>query len=444
MQHPSPFDFIAAEPAATHLSTADFVRLIHPPGSRGKPTLMAIFDAETTWSRALPPDVLPLAAETALDEPTYLSMNRFWGPRRSDRLAALGSLYLDLDYWRLPEWAGLAAEEMTAILESELGRCGIPLPSLVVSTGRGLAAIWLLVELPRAAVPRWRGGLRALIELARPLGADPACSDVSRVFRLPGTINPKNGRDVKVIGGTLARYAFDPLADAIYRAAGRPTRKQLKRRRERKAAKVAGEVLPPRGLESTARFRQVARDLERLRWHWCGKIPEGLRNVWLHLFGTCLTHTMEKEEIAKAVEAKAVEATPGLPPSEVRAVIQSLLRRAEGARSSVPAFDGRLHYAGATMALMLGVSDDLAHELRLEQIYSQVERQRRRAGREKARRRADGAVSREEYLREHTLSAERPWEAEGISRATWYRRVAKGRKATLPITSEGSQTAAPP
>jgi hypothetical protein len=261
---------------------------------------------------------------------------------------------------------------------------------------------------------------------------------------LPGTVNPKNRQTVTVIGGTLARYGFDDLADAIYLATGRPTREQLKRRRERKAAKVAGEVLPPRGLAAAARFHQVERDLERLRRHWGGTVPEGLRNSWLHLFGTCLTHTLEADGIAAAVESKAAEATPGLLPSEVRALTRSVLRRAEGARSSVPALDGRLHYAGGTMAIMLGISDVLARELRLEQLYSPEERQRRRADREEARRRAGGAVSREEYLTKHTLSAERPWELEGISRATWYRRAGKDRQAARPGSSEGSQTASPP
>lgn len=87
---------------------------------------------------------------------------------------------------------------------------GMPLPSLLLSTGWGLAAVWLLNELPKAAMPRWQGCLRALIDLCRPLRVDPACSDAARAFRLPRTTNPKTGRTLSMIGGTLVWRPFDP------------------------------------------------------------------------------------------------------------------------------------------------------------------------------------------------------------------------------------------
>lgn len=48
MQPVDPLDLIGAQPAAAHLSTADYVRLLHPPGPRGKGSLMAIYDGENT------------------------------------------------------------------------------------------------------------------------------------------------------------------------------------------------------------------------------------------------------------------------------------------------------------------------------------------------------------------------------------------------------------
>jgi hypothetical protein len=51
-----------------------------------------------------------------------------------------------------------------------------------------------------------------------------------------------------------------------------------------------------------------------------------------------------------------------------------------------------------------------------------LERANRRQKRETNRRRAKGMVPRDEYLAAHATSREKPWDAHGYSRATWYRR----------------------
>lgn len=59
-------------------------------------------------------------------------------------------------------------------------------------------------------------------------------------------------------------------------------------------------------------------------------------------------------------------------------------------------------------------------ERQLRTIVSKSESDRRHREREKARRRANGAQSREEYLA-GSISRQKPWEALGMSRAKWYR-----------------------
>lgn len=69
-------------------------------------------------------------------------------------------------------------------------------PSIVVETGNGLHCYWRLRE-PIAVndVPVERY-LKAIIEY---LGADPACAELARVMRLPGTINHKDLNNLKQI-----------------------------------------------------------------------------------------------------------------------------------------------------------------------------------------------------------------------------------------------------
>lgn len=149
--------------------------------------------------------------------------------------------------------------------------------------------------------------------------------------------------------------------------------------------------------------------------HWGGRVPEGLRNTWLHLLATCFTHQRDNSTLAVEIEAAAARHCPGLAPSEVAGVIRAAERRMAGEQE-------RYFYSGARMAEMPGVSDDLAKRLKLKQILSQAERGRRRQERETCRRRAKGMVPREEYLARHDTSRRKPWEAHGYSRATWYRR----------------------
>jgi hypothetical protein len=432
MEHPRSFG--DATDAALYMSASNYVRLLHPASAIGSPTIMAIPDAQTVWSRTCALEEAPVIAEASLDEDAYISLNRFFGPRGIDRLAALNALYLDLDYYKLPNWSADDWQFAPLLFTVELESRGLPQPSLLLHSGRGLAAIWLIEPLPRQALPRWQAAMRDLINLFRPMGADPACSDAARVFRLPGTLNRKSRREVQVIGGTLRRHAFDPLADLIHTACGNPTRAQLKERKARQERRLAGEQ-QSRGLTPARRFGAIARDLHRLRDAWGGVVPEGYRNTYLHVYGTCLTHTQDVADIEAELLGMAELATPGLRTSEVKSIVRSTLRRAEAATSAVPALDGRLHYSGATIAHLFDVSDELARALGIEQVITTGERRRRKAVKERERRAAQGAVARDEYLAAHSLSREQPWVAEGISRATWYRR----RKA-LETAQPGSST----
>lgn len=424
-QNPRTLFDLPHAPAAAGLSAEDYVRLLHPPGSRGKSTLMQLDGKEATFSRTHDPRNLSNIVGAWLDVSGYVALNRYFGPRARNPLAALNALFVDLDYHTVPQWRGVAPEVVAQAFFATVESKNIPLPSLLNDTGRGLAAIWLIEETPSSALPRWKSAMSVLPSLFKKFGADRACTDAARVFRLPGTINKKSGREVRVIDGTLQRIPYDDLADCIYIAAGRPTRRQLATKRggtspkKSSASKKTGAL---RGLPAALRFAQIRSDLERLSEHWGGVVPEGSRNTWLHLYATCLTQEHGVADLEDTVRTVAALATPDLKESEVDSVIKSALKRAEAAYASNPNADGRLNYSGARVAELLGVSDPLARQLQLRQVYSLEERTRRSRERSTARRRQQGVQPREKYLAEHTISARRPWVDHGISRATWYRR----------------------
>ena len=105
-------------------------------------------------------------------------------------------------------------------------------------------------------------------------------------------------------------------------------------------------------------------------------------------------------------------------------------------------------------------ADDLACYLRLDYATRQVlgitmigahdadKRERRRRRRERNRlakelkRRERGAIVRAEWLEANSISRAKPWEAEGISRITWYRRR-KAARGTGGVTSPGTAEGEP-
>ncbi|MCP1167337.1 RepB family DNA primase [Limimaricola litoreus] len=421
MEHLDPTHLLDAQPVVQQLTTADYVRLLHPITSIGKSTIMTAIVGKGMHSKIYGTREAPWMAECCLGTDAYITLNRFHGPRRDQRLAALNALYLDLDIDLAPR--SLASNPIAWAREftRDVERRGLPAPSFVNFTGRGLAAIWLINDLPPKARRRWSAAQKALISLYRRYGADPRCCDTARVFRIPGSVNLKSGRTVEILGGSLQRHSFEDLADRIYIAAGRPTRRDLQARKKRKAQ--SGQGGPRRSrLSPGQRFFAIQQDLECLLDAWGGRVPTGHRNTWLHLWATCLTHQETPGDIDARTHAMARVATPGLSANEVRAIARHAAERAALPRSGSLMSDGRYHYAGATLAELLCVSDKMAHALGLRQIFSLTARRRQKAGKQRLRRAASGAVTRASYLAENAISRTKPWEAQGISRATWYRR----------------------
>ena len=439
MKHFNQTDFETGS-AAPILTTEAYVRLLHPEDAIGKTTLMAKDATGRAHSRTYTLTTAPVLANNFLDGDGYISLHRFYGPRKMSQLAALNGLFLDLDVDRLPPGASRSVGAWSLDVTMHCLTLKLPQPSVLLFTGRGLAAIWLIKPLPPKALPRWQAAQNVLIELFRSLGADPACRDAARITRLPGSLNSKSQKIASIIDGTLERYDFDRLADEIYIAAGRPTREELKHRqvcREQRTTRKQSGGLPVR-----ARFSAVLRDLDRLRLSWGGQVPVGGRNTWLHLYATCLSHTFGAAEIPDRVQAMAAEATPGLSPSEVSGVARIAALHAALPQGGAPLSDGRYHYAGATIADMLGVTAAGARTLGLEQVMPKSERARRKTERECQRRRAAGAMSREAWLEENDREARQPWVELGMSRSTFYRRRKAGQivEPAKPTTTADVET----
>lgn len=158
---------------------------------------------------------------------TWMSQAEFIRPnRRVVNLLRLGLLFADLDTYRVPALAGRTPEALAASVLYFCGEEGLPSPSVLIYSGRGIQAKWLLDgTIPRQALPRWNACQRYLVDRLAHVGADPMAKDASRVLRTVETVNSKSGEICRVVhvqsgaDGKPVRYNFEYLAEALLPAA---------------------------------------------------------------------------------------------------------------------------------------------------------------------------------------------------------------------------------
>jgi hypothetical protein len=134
----------------------------------------------------------------------YLTVNEFRNWRLIRNLKSLRACYVDLDGctdWKMA---------LDALLEARM-----PSPTLMVMSGRGIHFYWILEPVPAQALPVWQRVQDALVHALAPLGADPRAKDCTRMLRLAGTINSKNGEEA--IGRALTGdvWTLHELADEV-------------------------------------------------------------------------------------------------------------------------------------------------------------------------------------------------------------------------------------
>src|SRR5262245_47067833 len=128
--------------------------------------------------------------------------------RSKGTISEINCLFVDLDFKDIEEPPGDVREVIASGLMCP--------PTFVTNSGHGLHVYWLFKEAIAATVETMAEVEQLLQRLADFLGADPAATDCSRLVRLPGTHNTKNGEQIEVtveVSRPELRYELDDLCD---------------------------------------------------------------------------------------------------------------------------------------------------------------------------------------------------------------------------------------
>ncbi|OQR53431.1 AsnC family protein, partial [Bacillus sp. CDB3] len=145
-------------------------------------------------------------------EDVYLSLNAFdHGSRKTSDLKQIRNIGVDLDFYKI----GLTKEQVKEEIYRLVAKGAIPCPNLMLH-GRGAQLIY---SISGGSAPQM--GYMAqyitnnLIKTLLHVGADGACSDLSRVFRLPYSVHSKTGKQITVDIWTKREYQLMELYEYV-------------------------------------------------------------------------------------------------------------------------------------------------------------------------------------------------------------------------------------
>ena len=295
-------------------------------------------------------------------EDVYISMSTFYKPmRRIETIKEIGNLFLDLDTYNTK----FTKTQILMNLEENYFNRVIPIPNLIIDSGRGLTLVWSIEKVPYMALPLWKAIQEYLYSQLKEFGADRKALDATRVLRVAGSINSKSGTRVTI----LEKYEYKYTLREIQREflPDLDENKSKKKGRPKKVVYVHRERSLYQG-----RILDLVKLCELRNYD-----VKGQREIILFLYRYYLCYFYEDEQ-------KALEDVLELNKEFIQPLSEKEVIRATGSADKVfKAKDKQYKYKNETLIELLEISE--YEQTHMKVIIGKEEYKRRHREREKHR-----------------------------------------------------------
>ena len=369
------------------LSLNEWANLVHPQND-GYVTVATKSAAGKWTEKSYPSGVWMQKLVRHKDLSCYVSVNSFFIPKRNNSNARqINAFYVDLDYYK--EY--LSQEDVLAAIDFLVETERLPEPTMIIDSGRGLYAIWLIESVPakfKTVQKLYSYIEKYLIDVLKDYGSDPQASDVARVLKVPSTYHHVTGKMVKVLSYNEKHYTmrfmqqwFNDSEMTDYDA------KKINKRKVSKQSKK-GQLKQLYNLYSLAVAR--GNDLTKLCEMRCYEMS-GHRNTLLHIFAyqMFLVHNNYHIVRSKVAELNDKLKNP-IPTPDLIAIVKTCLGAYEDHREDITK---GYNYRNDTIIKKLAITLD--EQRQLKTIIGKDEKYNRNNNRRKALRRENGLTARE-------------------------------------------------
>lgn len=347
-----------------------------------------------------------LTAANKQKQDLFLSLNAFeFGSRTTAALKQIRNIGIDIDCYKLNISVNDAKEEIKKLIF----KGSIPNPNLVILSGRGIQLIYSISggASPKMAFLSQYITTQFISEL-RHIGADTSATDVTRVFRLPYSINSKVQRKVTVDLWRTLEYSLLELYSFC-------TPLEKRRKASKKKRGLLTTLPSPKGLKdlySLNTFRK--NDLELLVSIRKGEIEK--RNVLTYIYSYTVALILKNKqatiEFANQLNARFVE------PQRTIEVARTAGNAYEDALKFYEEFKNRefrMWYQSVDGIKRPMKNTTIIEELeitsqemkQLSTVIDKKEKQYRDTKRKRAKSRSEGVAERKEYIKtQHQITDE--------------------------------------
>lgn len=270
------------------------------------------------------------------DSSVFLSQAEFFAPnRRLVNLSRLRLCFADLETFKTP-YGEAKPDQQAQSLVLYCEEAGLPRPSLVNFSGRGLHAKWFLdAPIPGQALPRWNRVQMALNDALTPFSADKGARDASRCLRVVGSVNPRSGEVCRTVwtdesNGLITRWDFEEMCREVL-----PIERQAlaNRRKPEQVRKVSTTRVSNGWDRKTLWWNRLAdlRLLIQIR-DWQDGVPIGYRNNFLYVATCAVAWSVDPDDLPGEVKTLAAELCPSLSPSAIRSTTTTAIAKAKAGK----------------------------------------------------------------------------------------------------------------